>query len=195
MAAVTSAAGRWPCRCCCSPSCSGPPPPPCSCSATHPHAAPLPLPPRRAGGELRLGRVALGRRPHAHHAAASRRTTPWGPRREHFRWRWITPAASWRLSGWLAASAGFSVYLNRFGDETRSYGAFADVAVLLLWLYLTGLAVLVGAEVNSEAETPAEPPTHRRRTYPRLRDRPSRRRDLRAVPAVLRAAKGRPDGR
>jgi membrane protein len=75
-----------------------------------------------------------------------------GPRRERFTWRWVTPGSVVATLGWLAASAAFSLYLNRFGDETHSYGAFADVAVLLLWLYLTGLAVLVGAELNSEAE-------------------------------------------
>jgi membrane protein len=81
-----------------------------------------------------------------------------GPRRTHFRWQWITAGSVVATLGWLAASAAFSLYLNRFGDETRSYGAFADVAVLLLWLYLTGLAVLIGAEVNSEAEKTAALP-------------------------------------
>jgi membrane protein len=87
-----------------------------------------------------------------------------GPRRERFVWRWITPGSVVATVGWLLASLGFSVYLNRFGHETRSYGTFADVAVLLLWLYLTGLAVLVGAEVNCEVErppTPADPPPPR----------------------------------
>jgi membrane protein len=74
-----------------------------------------------------------------------------GPRRTHFRWQWITAGSVVATLGWLAASAAFSLYLNRFG-------AFADVAVLLLWLYLTGLAVLVGAEVNSEAEKTAALP-------------------------------------
>jgi membrane protein len=75
-----------------------------------------------------------------------------GPRRVRFTWHWITPGSVVATLGWLGASAAFSVYLNRFGHDTRSYGAFADVAVLLLWLYLTGLAVLIGAEVNSETE-------------------------------------------
>jgi membrane protein len=75
-----------------------------------------------------------------------------GPRRDRFAWRWITPGSIAGTIAWLAASAGFSVYLNRFGHETRSYGAFADVAVLLLWLYITGLAVLIGAEINCEVD-------------------------------------------
>lgn len=75
-----------------------------------------------------------------------------GPRRQRFTWRWITPGGIVATIGWLLASAGFSVYLQHFGHETRSYGAFADVAVLLLWLYITGLAVLVGAEINCEVD-------------------------------------------
>jgi membrane protein len=51
---------------------------------------------------------------------------------------------------WLVASAGFSFYLARFGHESRTYGAFAGVAVLLLWLYLAGVAVLFGAELDRQ---------------------------------------------
>lgn len=75
-----------------------------------------------------------------------------GPRRKRVSWRWLSPGSMVATLGWLGASAAFSLYLKAFGHETRSYGAFADVAVLLLWLYLTGLAVLVGAEVNCEVE-------------------------------------------
>jgi membrane protein len=75
-----------------------------------------------------------------------------GPRRQRFTWKWITAGSVVATIVWLAASAAFSEYLNRFGHETRSYGPFADVAVLLLWLYLTGLAVLIGAEINCEVD-------------------------------------------
>jgi len=75
-----------------------------------------------------------------------------GPRRERFRWKWITAGSIVATIVWLAASAAFSEYLNHFGHDTRSYGAFADVAVLLLWLYFTGLAVLIGAEINCEVD-------------------------------------------
>lgn len=75
-----------------------------------------------------------------------------GPRRAKFTWRWITPGSIVATIAWLAASAAFSEYLNRFAHATRNYGAFADVAVLLLWLYLTGLAVLIGAEINCEVD-------------------------------------------
>jgi len=81
-----------------------------------------------------------------------------GPRRPRFTWRWITPGGIVATIGWLVASAGFSAYLQDFGHETRSYGAFADVAVLLLWLYITGLAVLLGAEINCEVDRSGSAP-------------------------------------
>lgn len=73
-----------------------------------------------------------------------------GPRREVFRWQWVNPGSVLATLGWLGTSAGFSFYLNNFGDETRSYGALAGVAVLLLWLFLAAVFVLIGAELNCE---------------------------------------------
>jgi membrane protein len=91
-----------------------------------------------------------------------------GPNRERSRMRWVSPGAVVAAVGWLAASAAFSFYLDNFGHESRSYGALAGVAALLLWLYLTALAVLLGAELDCElgrsstgptpATTPSAPP-------------------------------------
>jgi membrane protein len=75
-----------------------------------------------------------------------------GPNRTKSRLRWVSPGAVVAALGWLGTSAAFSFYLNHFGHESRSYGAFAGVAALLLWLYLTGMMVMLGAELDCELE-------------------------------------------
>ena len=73
-----------------------------------------------------------------------------GPNRKRSRLEWVSPGAVVAAVGWLGASAAFSFYLDHFGHESRTYGAFAGVAALLLWLYLTGLVVMLGAELDCE---------------------------------------------
>jgi membrane protein len=63
-------------------------------------------------------------------------------------WRWVTPGASLGVALWLAASLGFRVYLHFFNSYSATYGSLGAVIILLLWLYITGLAILVGAELN-----------------------------------------------
>jgi membrane protein len=53
---------------------------------------------------------------------------------------------------WAIVSVGFALYVNNFGSYDKTYGAIAGVIVLMLWLYLTCYLVLLGAEINSEAE-------------------------------------------
>jgi membrane protein len=77
-----------------------------------------------------------------------------GPNHDHPRRRWLTAGSVVAAAGWMGASAGFSFYLDHFGHTSRTYGAFAGVAALLLWLFLTALAVLLGAELNCEIERP-----------------------------------------
>ncbi len=75
-----------------------------------------------------------------------------GPSRARSRWEWISPGAVVAAVGWMLAALGFSFYLDHFGHESRSYGALAGAAVTLLWLFLTAVVVLLGAEINRELE-------------------------------------------
>lgn len=67
-----------------------------------------------------------------------------------YAWRWWTPGAVVGVWIWLAASLGFRLYLDHFDAYGRTYGSLGTVIILLLWFHLTGAALLVGAEVNSE---------------------------------------------
>jgi len=75
-----------------------------------------------------------------------------GPNVEHPRWRVFTFGAGFALVVWLALSGLFSFYVSRFGSYNKTWGALAAVVILLTWLWLTSLAVLLGAEVNAQSE-------------------------------------------
>jgi membrane protein len=74
------------------------------------------------------------------------------PDRDAPRFSWVSVGALVAAALWLIGSALFSVYVNYFGSYNKTYGALAGVVVLMLWLYLTSYIVLLGAEINAEAE-------------------------------------------
>ena len=67
-------------------------------------------------------------------------------------WAWITPGALAATFLWLVSSLLFKLYVANFTDYEGSYGAVGGVIVILLWFYVSGIALLVGAELNSEIE-------------------------------------------
>ena len=66
--------------------------------------------------------------------------------------RWITPGALVGVGVWLIASAAFSTYLANFQSFNVTYGSFAAAIILLVWLWLTNVALIFGAEVNAALE-------------------------------------------
>ena len=70
-------------------------------------------------------------------------------------WKWLTPGSAIGVVLWLVVSAGFKVYLHYFDSYPKTYGSLGAVIVLMLWLYFTGAAVLIGGEINSEIENAA----------------------------------------
>ena len=71
------------------------------------------------------------------------------------KWAWLTPGAAIGVILWLLVSLGFRVYLSYFDSYSKTYGSLGAVIILMLWLYFTGAAVLVGGEINSEIENAA----------------------------------------
>jgi membrane protein len=67
-------------------------------------------------------------------------------------WRWVTPGSVCAVSLWLAVSLGFKAYVENFGNYNAAYGSIAGVIVLMLWLYLTGVVMLLGGEINAQIE-------------------------------------------
>ncbi|OBI80099.1 YihY/virulence factor BrkB family protein [Mycobacterium sp. E740] len=74
------------------------------------------------------------------------------PNVEQPRFRWISGGAALAIVVWIIASLGFGIYVSHFGSYNKTYGALAGVIVFLLWLWITNLALLFGAEVDAELE-------------------------------------------
>ena len=75
-----------------------------------------------------------------------------GPNRDHPSWVWMSPGALVGVIGWLLVSGGFTLYAQTAGSYGATYGTIAGVVVLLIWLQLSMLVILVGAEFNAEVE-------------------------------------------
>jgi membrane protein len=68
------------------------------------------------------------------------------------KWVWVTPGALLATGLWLLTSFGFKLYVQNFDRYTAAHGAIGSVIVLMLWFYLSGFALLVGAEMNAEID-------------------------------------------
>jgi membrane protein len=66
--------------------------------------------------------------------------------------KWISPGALLAVVVWIAASVAFAVYVAAFASYNKTYGALGAVVIFLVWLWLTNVAVLLGAELNAELE-------------------------------------------
>ncbi len=66
--------------------------------------------------------------------------------------RWISPGSLLAVFAWIAASAGFAIYVANFSSYDKTYGSLAAVIVFLIWLWISNLAILVGAEFDAELQ-------------------------------------------
>jgi membrane protein len=72
------------------------------------------------------------------------------------RFRWVTPGGLLAVALWVAASVGFATYVANFGSYNATYGTLGGVISFLVWLWITNLAVLLGAELDAELERQRE---------------------------------------
>jgi membrane protein len=78
------------------------------------------------------------------------------PNVEHPRWHLVTPGSLFAVVVWLVASGLFAVYTSMFSSYNKTWGSLAAVIVMLTWLWLSGLSLLLGAEINAETERSRE---------------------------------------
>jgi membrane protein len=79
-----------------------------------------------------------------------------GPNVDHPHWHFISLGSAIAVVVWLLASGGFALYVALFGSYNKTWGTLAAVIIMLTWLWLSSLAILFGAEINSEAERSRE---------------------------------------
>jgi membrane protein len=78
-----------------------------------------------------------------------------GPNFRKKGWHWITPGSVFAASMWMVVSVGFRVYLRFVNNYTVIFGSLGAAMILLVWLYVTGLAFLIGGEINAGIERAA----------------------------------------
>ena len=83
----------------------------------------------------------------------------------HQDWRWVSPGSAFAVAMWLVVSLAFKLYVDNYGDYNKVYGSIAGVIVLMLWLYWSGMVLLVGGEVNAEIEKAATARAHQDREH------------------------------
>ena len=76
----------------------------------------------------------------------------WAPDVKNKKWHWFSPGALVGIVCWLLASFGLRIYLHYFNNYSVTYGSLGAVIILLTWFYITGVMLLLGAEMNSEIE-------------------------------------------
>lgn len=74
------------------------------------------------------------------------------PDRSNAHWRWVSVGSMFAIAAWVLVTLGFRVYVSQFGSYNETYGSLAAVVVILMWLWLTAIIVLLGAEINAEVE-------------------------------------------
>src|SRR5262245_32139069 len=67
-------------------------------------------------------------------------------------WRWVSPGSVFAVSMWMIVSLGFKYYVDNFGNYNKVYGSIAGIIVIMLWLYWSGMVLLLGGEINAEIE-------------------------------------------
>ncbi|HEX6124429.1 MAG TPA: YihY/virulence factor BrkB family protein [Pyrinomonadaceae bacterium] len=73
----------------------------------------------------------------------------WVPCFDEFRWVWISPGAVTAIVVWILFGGLFRLYLQYFNTYNKAYGSLGAVIILMLWMYITGLALLLGGAINS----------------------------------------------
>ena len=95
---------------------------------------------------------ALADPPRLRRAAACAVLYRYGPSRDKAEWKWVTPGGLVAAVLWLVASMLFSWYVANFGSYNETYGSLGAVIGFMTWIWISGIVVLVGAEINAEME-------------------------------------------